>query len=80
MANGVSTEWFDLQVQHGNYLANEKKTTLAEEQLAMQARKEEENKLENKLDRMTVEKINELEDDLDFDDDFTRQYMAQRMK
>jgi hypothetical protein len=30
MAKGVSTEWFDLQVKHGNYLPNEKKPTLAE--------------------------------------------------
>lgn len=36
MAHGVSTEWFDLQVKHGNYLPNEKKTTLAEEQKIMQ--------------------------------------------
>jgi hypothetical protein len=30
MANGVTTEWFDLQVKHGNYLPLEKQTTLAE--------------------------------------------------
>lgn len=80
MANGVSTEWFDLQVKYGNYLPNEKKTTLAEEQKLMQEKHEEDNKLENKLDKMSVEKINELEDDLDFDDEFTRQYMANRMQ
>lgn len=80
MANGVTTEWFDLQVKYGNYLPNEKKTTLAEEQKLMQEKHEEENKLENKLDKMSVEKINELEDDLDFDDEFTRQYMANRMQ
>lgn len=45
MANGVSTEWFDLQVKYGNYLPNEKKTTLAEEQKKMQEQHEEENKL-----------------------------------
>lgn len=60
MANGVTTEWFDLQVKYGNYLPNEKKTTLAEEQKVMQEKHEEENKLENKLDKMSVEKINEL--------------------
>jgi hypothetical protein len=52
MASKVTTEWFDLQVQHGNYLANEKETTLAEEQKAMREKKEEFDKLENKLDRM----------------------------
>lgn len=36
MANGVNTEWFDLQVQHGNYLAKEKEPTLSEVQLKMQ--------------------------------------------
>ena len=45
MANGVSTEWFDLQVKFGNYLPNEKKTTLAEEQQQMQERKAEADKL-----------------------------------
>jgi hypothetical protein len=29
---------------------------------------------------MSVEKINEFEDDLDFDDEFTKQYMANRMQ
>lgn len=28
---------------------------------------------------MSVEKIQEMEDDLDFDDEFTKQYMANRM-
>lgn len=46
----------------------------------MKEKHEEENKLENKLDRMEVEQIKELEDDLDFDDEFTRQYMANRMQ
>jgi hypothetical protein len=36
MAHGVSTEWFDLQVKHGNFLPNEKELTLAEVQLKMQ--------------------------------------------
>ena len=30
MANGVNTEWFDLQVKFGNYLPKEKEKTLAE--------------------------------------------------
>ena len=55
MANKVTTEWFDAQVKHGNYLPNPKETTLAEEHLAMQEIKEEENKLENRLDRMNDE-------------------------
>ena len=46
----------------------------------MKEKHEEENTLENKLDRMEVEQIKELDDDLDFDDDFTRQYMASRMQ
>jgi hypothetical protein len=45
MANGVTTEWFDLQVKAGNYLPNEKKTTLAEEQKIIQQKYEEESKL-----------------------------------
>ena len=50
MANGVTTEWFDLQVKYGNYLPNEKVSTLAEEQKVMRERKEESEKLENRLD------------------------------
>jgi hypothetical protein len=45
MANGVNTEWFDLQVKFGNYLPKEKEKTLAEIQLAGQKKHEEENKL-----------------------------------
>ena len=30
MANKVTTEWFDIQVKHGNYLPLEKETTLHE--------------------------------------------------
>lgn len=30
MANGVNTEWFDLQVKFGNYLPKEKEKTLYE--------------------------------------------------
>jgi hypothetical protein len=36
MANGVTTEWFDIHVKLGNYLPLEKKETLGEEQLRMQ--------------------------------------------
>jgi len=46
----------------------------------MREKQEEEGRLENRLDKMGVEKIKELEDDLDFDDEFTRQYMASRMQ
>ena len=35
MANGVTTEWFDIHVKHGNYLPLEKQTTLREEQKVM---------------------------------------------
>lgn len=45
MANGVNTEWFDLQVKFGNYLPKEKEKTLAEIQLEGQKKHEEENKL-----------------------------------
>ncbi len=51
MAHGVNTEWFDLQVKHGNYLPKEKERTLAEIQKEAQEKFEEENKLENKLDK-----------------------------
>lgn len=78
MANGVNTEWFDLQVKHGNYLPKEKEATLAEIQLKAQEKHEEDNKLENVLDRKNMEEINDLEDDLDFDDEFMREYMAKR--
>lgn len=30
MAANITTEWFDLQVQHGNYMALEKEKTLYE--------------------------------------------------
>ncbi len=36
MANKVTTEWFDIQVKHGNYIPLEKETTLYEEQKIMQ--------------------------------------------
>ena len=45
MAHGITTEWFDAQVKYGNYLPNEKKTTLAEEQKVMKEIKEEEDKV-----------------------------------
>ena len=54
MANKVTTEWFDIHVKHGNYLPNEKETTLAEEQAAMQEKVAELTKMENILDRMSV--------------------------
>lgn len=60
MANGVTTEWFDAQVKYGNYLPNEKKTTLAEEQKQMQEMKAEENKLENRLDKLDQEGLDEM--------------------
>lgn len=41
MAHGVNTEWFDLQVKHGNYLPKEKEPTLAEVQLKAQEKHEE---------------------------------------
>ena len=46
----------------------------------MRQKFEEENTLENKLDKKSVEQIKELDDDLYFDDDFTRQYMSNRMQ
>ena len=64
MANGVTTEWFDVQVKYGNYLPNETKTTLAEEQQQMQEIKAEDNKLENRLDILDKEGLDEMEDDL----------------
>ena len=64
MANGVTTEWFDLQVKYGNYLPNEKKTTLAEEQKIMQEKKAEEDKLENRLNKLDQDGLDEVEDDL----------------
>ena len=78
MANGVNTEWFDLQVKFGNYLPNEKEATLAEIQLKAQEKHEEDNKLENVLDKKGMNEINDMEDDLDFDDEFMREYMAKR--
>ena len=87
MANGVTTEWFDLQVKYGNYLPNEKKTTLAEEQKVMKERKEEEEKMENKISKMDKDELDQLEDQfgmyygyVDDDDEFTKQYMAKRMQ
>lgn len=68
MANGVNTEWFDLQVKYGNYLPKEKQQTLTEIQLKAQEKYEEENRLENQLEKKNIEQINEMEDDLDFDD------------
>lgn len=78
MANGVNTEWFDLQVKFGNYLPKEKEATLAEIQLKAQKEHEEANKLENQLDKKDMEGLNDMEDDLDFDDEFMREYMAKR--
>jgi len=64
MANGVTTEWFDVQVKYGNYLPNDKKTTLAEEQKIMQEKKAEEDKLENRLNKLDQDGLDEVEDDL----------------
>ena len=36
MANKVTTEWFDAQVKHGNYLPLDKETTLYEENKELQ--------------------------------------------
>ena len=63
MANGVTTEWEYLHVKHGNYVEREKVTTLSETyQQAI-------NKLEQKADS---------DDDFNSDDEFTKQYKAQR--
>lgn len=45
MANGVNTEWFDLQVKYGNYLPMEKEKSLTEIQLQAQKKHEEQNTL-----------------------------------
>lgn len=78
MANGVNTEWFDLQVKFGNYLPKEKEKTLYEMQSETKQKLEEELKLENILDNKNMEQLKEMDDDLDFDDDFMRDYMAKR--
>ncbi|CAD8177919.1 unnamed protein product [Paramecium pentaurelia] len=65
MANGVTTEWEDIHVKHGNYVEREKVTTLAETyQQAIQ-------KLDEKQDS---------DDDFFEDDEFTKQYKNQRLQ
>lgn len=57
MANGVNTEWFDLQVKFGNYLPKQKERTLYEIQKEAQDKFAQENKLENKLDRKDMDEL-----------------------
>ena len=83
LANNMSgvpgSKTVEMIIQEGDD-AEELEGRFLAEQNAMKKKFEEENTLENKLDKKSVEQIKELDDDLDFDDDFTRQYMSNRMQ
>jgi len=74
MARGVSTEWEDVQVKYGNYLAREKEETNDEiEQKVIEV-------LENydPLEKKNIEQLKELEDDED--EEVLRIYEQRRME
>jgi len=74
MAHGVTTEWEDIQVKYGNYLAREKEATNDEiEQIAIEA-------IENydPLEKRTLNELKDLEDDED--EEVLRMYEAKRMQ
>ena len=74
MARGVTTEWEDVQVKYGNYLAREKEATNEEiEQIAIEA-------IANydPLEKRTLDELKDLEDDED--EEVLRMYEAKRFK
>eukprot|EP00357_Protocruzia_adherens_P013130 CAMPEP_0114996846 /NCGR_PEP_ID=MMETSP0216-20121206/14559_1 /TAXON_ID=223996 /ORGANISM="Protocruzia adherens, Strain Boccale" /LENGTH=244 /DNA_ID=CAMNT_0002361139 /DNA_START=135 /DNA_END=869 /DNA_ORIENTATION=- len=74
MANGVTTQWDDIQRRLGNLPELEKEETLEElTQVAIEVA-EKYDPLENRK----LEELDELEDD--YEDDFLAQYRAKRMK
>jgi hypothetical protein len=79
MANKVTTEWFDIQVKYGNFLPEDKQSTLYEENKLMQETHAEENKLENVIYSKNQEQLEEMEDEFDEDDEFTKEFYASRM-
>jgi vacuolar-type H+-ATPase subunit I/STV1 len=73
MANGISTEWEDIHVKLGNYVARDKVTSNDDiEKLAIEAI-ENYDPLENK----TIEELKELEDDED--EEILRIYEERRL-
>lgn len=74
MARGVSTEWEDVQVKYGNYLARDREETNDEiEKKVIEV-------LENydPLDKKNIEQLKELEDDED--EEVLRIYEQKRME
>jgi hypothetical protein len=73
--NGVTTEWFDQQVKHGNYLPNEVKETNDEiENIVREV-------IENydPMSKKTLNELEELEDDFE-DDHFIRNLKNKRLQ
>lgn len=73
MANGISTEWEDIHVKMGNYLAREKQPTNDEiEQLAIDT-------MDNydPLEKKTLDELDELEDDED--EEVLKKYQEKRL-
>jgi hypothetical protein len=74
MAHGVTTEWEDIQVKYGNYLAREKEPTNDEiEKIALEV-------IENydPLEKKTLDELKDLEDDED--EEVLKIYEAKRME
>lgn len=74
MARGVTTEWEDIQVKYGNYLAREKEPTNDEiEKIAIEA-------IENydPLERKNLDELKDLEDEED--EEILKIYQEKRMK
>lgn len=71
---GVTSEWFDAQVKHGNYLPNEKEKTNDEVEKIVRETIENYDPLKNK----NLEELQELEDEFQ-DDKFILEYKQKRL-
>lgn len=75
MAWNVTTEWFDQQVKHGNYLPQEKDPTRDEIEKMIHEEIEKYDPMEHK----NLEELKVLEED-DDEDEFIKQYKQKRMQ
>jgi len=74
MARGVTTEWEDIHVKLGNYVARPKSPTM--EELSKKSMEKAEGK--DPLAKKSLEELKEFEDDLD--DDFLEEYRKKKLE
>lgn len=75
MASGISTEWEDIQVKHGNYLPREKGPTNDEiEKVAIETLEKY-----DPLEKKTLDELQELEES-DDEDEVLKAYKEKRIK